>query len=442
MKKLRWAMDGGFWDVDVSTPRTIDGLARAAPGETLPLGLSRGTRLSRPKQIHFMHHFMAMPFVPSYAAHGFSLQRLFTLPFFPDSWFAALLGQFHLQKFVSSVKEMRRLQPLDSSCLPIIARRLCDKSFYALALSSELLLTPNDTLLFSSELNDAEDQKFSRKKAVFQHKFPNHNLTVEAVWPGLFIDRPGAYWDVPLSIAIDLASVASDSGASYHLCLHHNMGSPKQCQGDQTHVPSHLLPGLCLKNAFSFKKNIDIWRSEAQKLKMVQPFDIFLSNPHISASGIIGAVGTASLGDNSVKSKVEDESLGFEGLSFHAAGLKSAFLADIFASLSFTAQHGNFQKLFLDLTRFHAHLDFPSGVKFISGTTRLAQDLYNSQQPSAEAVQAICPRASLSLQQQPFHMLHVWSLRGQDRRLLRKYERPVPILGKVGKSSYKIDPPA
>lgn len=122
-------------------------------------------------------------------------------------------------------------------------------------------------------------------------QFPHHNLTVEAAWPGLFVDKLGNYWDVPSSVAVDLASVASDSGASYHLCMHHNSGLPEQFGGDQSNkVPTTLLPGFSVKSAFSFKKNIDIWRSKAQKLKMVQPFDIFLSNPQISASGIIGMI--------------------------------------------------------------------------------------------------------------------------------------------------------
>lgn len=90
-------------------------------------------------------------------------------------------------------------------------------------------------------------------------------------------------------MALDLASIASDSGASYHLCTHYNRGSPKLFEGGHTlEVPAALLPGFSVKSAFSLKKNVDIWRSKAQKLKMVQPFDLFLSNPHISASGIIG----------------------------------------------------------------------------------------------------------------------------------------------------------
>uniref|UniRef100_A0A2P2KEC9 Uncharacterized protein MANES_03G212100 n=1 Tax=Rhizophora mucronata TaxID=61149 RepID=A0A2P2KEC9_RHIMU len=294
MKRLRWATDGGGggggwgnWELDASTPRTLEGEARAVPGDPIPLGVSRGTSLSRPKQLHFFHHFMNSPFLLSYSSSpGFSVQRLLSLPTFSPNWFAALLGQFNLQKFVSSLKE--KTDDFQSSPLQTIGRHLRDKSLYALGLCSELLLTPDDVLLLS--LDTCGYGKTSRKKAILHHKFPRHNLNLEAVWPGLFVDKFGNYWDVPLALAVDLASVGSESGASYHLCLHHNVGLPKPFDGDQSSLlpPVTLLPGTSVKSAFSLKKDIEIWRSKAQKLKMVQPFDVFLSNPHISASGIIG----------------------------------------------------------------------------------------------------------------------------------------------------------
>ncbi|KAF2310353.1 hypothetical protein GH714_007949 [Hevea brasiliensis] len=396
MKKLRWAMDGGFWELDMSTPITLEGEARAVPGDPLPLGLSRGTKLSRPKQIHFFQRFMSSPFIPSYSpptpphgGHGFSLQSVLAIPTFNQNWFGTLLGQFNLQKFLSSINESGAWHSSNSSRLHTICRHLHDKSLYALGFCSELLLTPDDTLLFSLET-------YGHNRTTF----PNHNLTLEAVSPGLFVDKTGSYWDVPFSMAFDLASVASDSGASYHLCMHHNAGSPKLFEGGHAlGVPAALLPGFSVKSAFSFKKNIDIWRSKAQKLKMVQPFDLFLSNPHISASGIIGAAMTTCLGDNSVRSQVDDFQ-GFKGLCLYTPAVRSGLLADIFSSVSVTAQHGNFQRLFLDLTRFHFHLDFPSGSKFVSGAAKLAQDFFNSRQPSVEAVRAICPNATISLQQQ------------------------------------------
>lgn len=114
----------------------------------------------------------------------------------------------------------------------------------------------------------------------------------------------------------------------------------------------------------------------------------------------IGAAITTSFGDNSARAQIFDDSQGFNGFSLQAPGVKSSLLADLFASLSFTAQHGNFQSLFLDLTRFHARLDFPSGRKLISGAAHLAQDFFNSQQPSLDTFQAVCPSISVSFQQQ------------------------------------------
>ncbi|POO00518.1 Protein TRIGALACTOSYLDIACYLGLYCEROL [Trema orientale] len=409
MKKLRWVMDGdGFWEVDASTSRTLDGLARPVPGDTLPLGLSRGVRLSRPKQIDFFQRFMAAPFVPSYSGdhshgsrggHGFALQRVLTIPF-AQNWFTSVLGQFNLQKFVTAMKGSGEKPKSASLWLQSIRRHLKDKSLYAFGLCSEILLSPDDTLLLSLDRYVEKDE--TRKKAVFHHKFPYHDLTVEAVWPGLFVDKGGNYWDVPFSVAVDLASVASDSGLSCHLSALHNSGSPEQFDGNGNDlVPISLLPGLSVKGAFAYKKDIEFWRSNTPKLKMVQPYDIFLSNPHVSAAGIIGAAVTASLGENSERPRrLKEDFQGFRGFSFQSGAVKSAILADMFGSLLFTAQHGNFQRLFFDLTRFQARLDFPSGSKFLTGATRLAQDFVNSQQPSLDALQAVCPNTFLSFQQQ------------------------------------------
>lgn len=109
---------------------------------------------------------------------------------------------------------------------------------------------------------------------------------------------------------------------------------------------------------------------------------------------------TASVGENSARSKVGDDSQDFRGVSFNAGGIKSGLLADLFGSVSFTAQHGNFQRLFFDLTRFHARLDFPSGARFLTGTTHLVQDFLNSQWPTLETLEAVCPDGYLSILQQ------------------------------------------
>ncbi|KAM0954586.1 putative protein TRIGALACTOSYLDIACYLGLYCEROL 4 [Dioscorea sansibarensis] len=67
MRRMRWAVDGGGLDLDAETPVTMEGTARAVPGDPLPLGISRGVRITRPKQFDFMHRFMSLPLVPSYS---------------------------------------------------------------------------------------------------------------------------------------------------------------------------------------------------------------------------------------------------------------------------------------------------------------------------------------------------------------------------------------
>eukprot|EP00268_Persea_americana_P034070 TRINITY_DN33704_c0_g1_i10.p1 TRINITY_DN33704_c0_g1~~TRINITY_DN33704_c0_g1_i10.p1 ORF type:complete len:351 (-),score=66.61 TRINITY_DN33704_c0_g1_i10:244-1296(-) len=276
---------------------------------------------------------------------------------------------------------------------------LCDKSLYALGFCSEFFIGPDRSLLLSSE--GYGNKSGHRSKAVLHQELPRHDLTLEALWPGLFVDNIGNYWDVPLSVAIDLASVASNSGSSYHLCVQHNSGHPKQFSGDEnSKVPPSLLPGLCAKAAFSIKKDEDIWRSKGGKLKMVQPYDLFLSDPHVSVAGIIGTVVSVTCRDSSVKPPTEDGSLVFSAFNLSSEGIRCALSADLFASVSCSAQYGNFQRLFFDLTRLNTRLDFPSGSKFIAGAATLAGNFYKSQRPTPEAVHAVCPEVMLSLQQQ------------------------------------------
>jgi hypothetical protein len=105
------------------------------------------------------------------------------------------------------------------------------------------------------------------------------------------VDKHGEYWDVPLSMAIDLASLPAESGPSYHLCLHHNSGSPKKLHSDTMEVPPpSLLPGLSLKSAVSYRTNMDLWRGTTPKLETCKPYDVFLSSPHVAVSGIIGMI--------------------------------------------------------------------------------------------------------------------------------------------------------
>lgn len=109
---------------------------------------------------------------------------------------------------------------------------------------------------------------------------------------------------------------------------------------------------------------------------------------------------SASFSDNSVEPPAEDGLSDFGAWNFYAQGSRSTLSADLFASVSCSAQYGNFQRLFFDLTRLNARLDFPSGSRFIAGASSLVDNFYKSQQPSLEAVRAVCPNVMLSLQQQ------------------------------------------
>lgn len=132
---------------------------------------------------------------------------------------------------------------------------------------------------------------------------------------------------------------------------------------------------------------------------------------------------TTSVGENSVRALVEDDRQGSKGYYLEAYGIKASCLADIFASTSFTAQYGTFQRSYLDLSRFQARMDFPSGSKFLSGAASVTQDLLNSQKPSLDAVQAICPNATFSLQQQvpPFLFNYEISLEHKFSMMMETY---------------------
>lgn len=79
------------------------------------------------------------------------------------------LGQFNLQKFVSSFRKSdgppkRAVR----SWLGEFKKHIREKSLYSFNLCSEMWLSPDDTLLISSE--EYVDGRSPRRKAVFHHK--------------------------------------------------------------------------------------------------------------------------------------------------------------------------------------------------------------------------------------------------------------------------------
>lgn len=386
----------GRWELDAETPVTMEGTARPVPGDPLPLGLSRGYRITRPKQLDFFHRFMASPLVPTFSAmrDGLSVNHAHIF-YMTDNWSSTILEKINVKKLVSVVKEKLANRQEEASWTKDLKNHLHD--VMSLGVGTEILITQDTTLLL--ELFDIK--KGNRGKAIFHHELPHHNITFQASWPGLFVDKKGTYWDVPLSLSADLASVGSSSGLSYHLLLQQNSGEPKCFGGDETDdVPTALLPGLCAKVAISMKKSIDAWRKKEDKLKKVQPYDVFLSDSHVSLTGIVGGVASGYLGDCSRRVAIRDETHKSNAFIMFDERNKRAAFADLFASVTFTAQYGNFQRLFLDLTKASARFDITSGSLFLCGASRLAQDFFFSRRPDVETFCDICPDVTVSFQQQ------------------------------------------
>ncbi|XP_039129654.1 protein TRIGALACTOSYLDIACYLGLYCEROL 4, chloroplastic-like [Dioscorea cayenensis subsp. rotundata] len=409
MRRMRWAVDGGGLELDAETPVTMEGTARAVPGDPLPLGISRGVRITRPKQFDFMHRFMSLPLVPSYSGdvdnggQGFLFHHNHNLHL-RENWTLSLLEQFHVQKIFSFIKEKASDHLNKASWSKNIMSNIHD--MFSFGLGTELWF-PSDSSLLVETYNI---KKGTRGKVIFNHEVTQS--TVGAACPALYVDQDGTYWDVPLSMGVDLASVASPSGINYHLSLQHNSGQPKHLSSQKSQIPLSLLPGLCAKTVISIRRFVDFWRKKEGKLKMVQPYDAFLSDPHVSASGTIGAVVSASLGENSTRFLVKDGLQQHESLNLYFEKQNFALIGDLFATISCTAQHGNFQRLFFDLTRIHARLDFPSGSSFLSGAARVAKQFYHSQRPEPELLCAICPQLTVSLQQQ---LIGPFSFRADSR---------------------------
>lgn len=64
---MRSILPSQFWNEEVSSSRSLDGVAHAVPAAPPPLGLVAGTRLSRSQQLLLLQRFLAIPCTPSYA---------------------------------------------------------------------------------------------------------------------------------------------------------------------------------------------------------------------------------------------------------------------------------------------------------------------------------------------------------------------------------------
>nr|DAD18239.1 TPA_asm: hypothetical protein HUJ06_019702 [Nelumbo nucifera] len=297
-------MDAAFWDLNISSPQTLDGSARHVPGEPLPLEGARASRALRAQQLSLLGSGFPLGIIPSYSPTSqkelgsFSIQSLLLKPAFSNAWLG-IIGQFRPKKLLSSIKaEFTVDDVLDLPAFKDVAKHFLDKSLYALGLCAQISLTPASSLLLMKESHG--ERKGHRNKAMLFNKLPHHDVTVEAAWPELFIDQNGRYWSVPESISLDLSSLVSESGFRYRFGVHKSSGLPQAFNATSGEPPLALMPGLCATAAFSYEKSRDIWRQKETKKDVIiktekgeywwPSYDVRLREPHAAISGIIGNI--------------------------------------------------------------------------------------------------------------------------------------------------------
>lgn len=86
MANLRTAMDSAFWDLEVASPRLLEGTAKAVPGEPLPMDGARASKALRIQQLSLLRNGFPLGIIPSFSPTArkdlgsFSLQSLFLRP--------------------------------------------------------------------------------------------------------------------------------------------------------------------------------------------------------------------------------------------------------------------------------------------------------------------------------------------------------------------------
>ncbi|KAL0429413.1 UNVERIFIED_CONTAM: protein TRIGALACTOSYLDIACYLGLYCEROL 4, chloroplastic [Sesamum radiatum] len=405
MASLRTAMDSAFWDLNISTPQALDGVAKAVPGEAVPLDGAKGSKVLRIQQLSLLKNGFPLGIIPSYVPSpnhkelgSFALQSLVG-KFCVGDWWVGLIGHFRPKKLISSIKaEVSAAEELDLALLKDTAKHFLDKSLYAINLCLQIPLTYSSSLLLSIEKHGERKRRCT--KAMLFHKLPDHDITLEAAWPELFIDHKGKYWEVPESVSLDCSSLVSESGFRYRFGLHKNNGAPQAFDSTIADAPVALLPGVCAKAGFSYEKSKDLWRQKETKKDLIihteigqylrPAYDIRLKEPHAALSGIIGGTCEAWFGGG--KGSLSTDVKGSSG-----AKDRGRFGVDLFGSGCFTFQHGKFRKLFGDLTRVDVRLDVASATalaKSVANLFRSSQSYRSPNLPSSS------PRLDLIFQQQ------------------------------------------
>ncbi|RZC20015.1 Protein TRIGALACTOSYLDIACYLGLYCEROL 4, chloroplastic [Glycine soja] len=403
MAKLKTGIDSAFWDLNVASPQLHDGWAKSVPGDPFPLDGSVASRVLRPRQLSVIGNGLPLPvIIPSLSPTSpkdlgsFSLQSLL-LKLANPRWWLTMTGQFRPRKLIADVKnEISNAEEFDLSTVKDVVKHFINKSLYSFGLTSQFAFPPSTSLLLAIE-GHGEKERLRRKvmlKRQHSLQLHDHDLTLEAAWPQLFVDHKGKYWDVPESLSVDLSSLVSESGLRYHFGIHKNGGNPQAMNATDGNPPLSLLPGLCAKVAVSYEKIKYFWRDKGaaeQENEEALPYDVRLKEPHAAVSGIIGSTFASWIWNGRSLSSVdsrEDQVVSTSKRSRHNA--------DLFGSVCYSFQHGKFTKKYGDLTRVDARLDISSASAFakkiLNGSSSSTADV--SKQPSAS------PRLNLIFQQQ------------------------------------------
>lgn len=381
-----------FWNEEVSSSRSLDGVVHALRAEPPPLGLVAGSRLSRSQQLLLLQRFLGIPCTPSFAVDadnngGLVLDRVLGSTG-GENWWATLTGRIRPQRML--LRGDQRQSPRTSVSgetstsnsfdkLKESANRFLGSSLYALCFRSRLQLGSRTTLSSTSEIDNlarqsVDDQQAGegksripwRGRVALRHKLDQHQILLESAYHERYVDRESGYWDVPQTVSLDMASRGAPGGLRYRLGVHHSAGAPQRCGGDDRarKVPSGGLPGLRFQAGASMEKSLDLWKTDPGSNKS---YSFFEARPCISVSGVLGGLVCATL-DPTIGGRVSRLLVEPFRCPAGSTDNQSAtplfsdprYSTGLFASAGFNAQFGQFEKRFLDFTKVGIRVDLGS----------------------------------------------------------------------------------
>ncbi|KAJ1399422.1 hypothetical protein SESBI_30356 [Sesbania bispinosa] len=394
MAKLKTAIDSGFWDLNVASPQSLDGWAKAVPGDPFPLDASVA---SRPFALsNSPSSGVAFPFQSSLPSLPL-LPRIW-VPYLFNHYFSGSLhlvgnvlgvtGQFRPRKLIADIKnEISSADGIGSLHSQGCCEAYSLTNHLVIWLTSQFSFPPSSfNIRAAFYRGHMSERRNGRKKLmIFTRHLPDHDITLEAAWPHCLLTTKENIGMFLSPISVDLSSLVSDSGLRYHFGIHKNGGNPQAINATDSTLPLSLLPGLCAKAAFTYEKNKYFWRNKEDQEELedqpnrVAPYDVRLKEPQCSSIWNFRSCASWIWNGKNFSGTDSGEDLAV------STSKRSRFNADLFGSVCYTFQHGKFTKDFGDLTRVDARLDISSatalGKKILNGFKSSTADV--SEQPSA-----------------------------------------------------------